>query len=285
MSYLFCYFCEDKTLYEMKRIALLIVALLISITSFAQVGRFKNIPTLYSGYSLKLDTATGALSAVHYDNATGDVSEEVISAKKSSDVKQVGRFEFRRTEYIGTYVIFDSATGKYTNVKWQPKRKESAESALPAKPEEVVKSETPLEPTVDPRAAFPGLHGDVEVPSANTTAAEKDDKLIAGQASGHTAVQGASEGHANAKLKGRTVMGTMPRPAYNGTAEGTVVVKIKVDQYGNVTEALPGAEGTTVTDKELWRAARNAAQKAHFNMAADAPAVQEGTITYRFSMK
>ncbi|MBO4719585.1 MAG: TonB family protein [Prevotella sp.] len=272
----------------MKRITLLIAALLITIASFAQVGRFKNIPTLYSGYSLKLDTATGALSAVHYDNATGDVSEEVISAKKSSDVKQVGRYEFRRTEYIGTYVIFDSATGKYTNVKWQPKRKEStdgAESAKPAKPEEVVKSESPKEPTLDPRAAFPGLNGDVEVPSANTTAAEKEEKIIAGQSSGHSSVQGASEGHANAKLNGRTVMGAMPRPAYNGTAEGTVVVKIKVDQYGNVTEALPGAEGTTVTDKELWRAARNAAIKAHFNMSSDAPAVQEGTITYRFSLK
>jgi len=58
-----------------------------------------------------------------------------------------------------------------------------------------------------------------------------------------------------------------------------------VDQYGNVTEAIPGAEGTTVTDKTLWNAARNAAMKAHFNMDAHAPAVQSGTITYIFKLK
>ena len=52
---------------------------------------------------------------------------------------------------------------------------------------------------------------------------------------------------------------------YNAQLEGTVVVQVKVDQYGNVTEALPGVEGTTVTDKSLWNAARSAAMKAHFN--------------------
>ncbi len=59
---------------------------------------------------------------------------------------------------------------------------------------------------------------------------------------------------------------------------------MKVDQYGNVTEAIPGTEGTTVTNKLLWSAARNAAMKAHFNMSADAPALQTGTITYRFGI-
>jgi len=58
-----------------------------------------------------------------------------------------------------------------------------------------------------------------------------------------------------------------------------------VDQYGNVTEAIPGAEGTTVTDKNLWNAARNAALKAHFNPSADAPPVQMGTITYIFKLQ
>ena len=57
------------------------------------------------------------------------------------------------------------------------------------------------------------------------------------------------------------------------------------NQYGEVTEAIAGAEGTTVTDKTLWTAARNAALKAHFNPKADAPAVQSGTITYKFKLK
>lgn len=93
------------------------------------------------------------------------------------------------------------------------------------------------------------------------------------------------EGSANANLKGRTVAGSLPKPSYGVQAEGIVVVQIKVDQYGNVTEAIPGAEGTTATNKALWNAARNAAIKAHFNMKADAPALQTGTITYVFRLK
>ena len=42
---------------------------------------------------------------------------------------------------------------------------------------------------------------------------------------------------------------------------------------------------TVVTDQNLWQAARKAALGAHFNMSADAPAMQEGTITYIFNLK
>ncbi len=62
-------------------------------------------------------------------------------------------------------------------------------------------------------------------------------------------------------------------------------MKIWVDQYGTVTKAIAGADGTTVTDSRLWTAARNAAMGAHFNQSVDAPALQEGTITYIFSLK
>ena len=91
-----------------------------------------------------------------------------------------------------------------------------------------------------------------------------------------------SEGGASVELKGRNVVGTLPKPSNNAQQKGTVVVQIKVDQYGNVTEAIPGFEGTTVTDKGLWNAARAAAMKAHFNVSADAPVLQTGTISYTF---
>lgn len=99
---------------------------------------------------------------------------------------------------------------------------------------------------------------------------------------GSTFQESSLGGTANAYVKGRNVLGSLPKPTHNAKLEGTVVVQIKVDQYGNVTEAIAGAEGTTVTDKTLWTAARNAALKAHFNMDASAPAVQSGTITYIF---
>lgn len=91
---------------------------------------------------------------------------------------------------------------------------------------------------------------------------------------------------ADAHLEGRSVLGTIPLPkSSSGKFEGVVVVQIKVNQYGEVTEAISGSEGTTVTDKSLWTYCRNAAVKAHFNQKADAPAVQVGTITYYFNLK
>ena len=93
------------------------------------------------------------------------------------------------------------------------------------------------------------------------------------------------EGTAGVRLKGRSLLGSLPKPAYNAQTEGIVVVNIKVDQYGSVTEAIPGAEGTTVYDKILWNAARSAALKTHFNQSIKAPALQTGTITYIFKLK
>ena len=92
-------------------------------------------------------------------------------------------------------------------------------------------------------------------------------------------------GFSNALLQGRTLVGSLPRPLYNVNDSGTVVVTIWVDQYGNVTKAQPGSEGTTTKNKTLWSEARKAAMGAHFNQKADAPALQQGTITYIFSLK
>ena len=90
-----------------------------------------------------------------------------------------------------------------------------------------------------------------------------------------------SEGNpctASAVLEGRCLNGTLP--SFLSDKKGKVVVEIWVDNYGIVQKAVVGAEGTTITDKELWNQARLAALKASFNMSADAPAMQKGTITY-----
>ena len=140
------------------------------------------------------------------------------------------------------------------------------------------------EPKLDPRASFPGMSSKDNDATTPHSAAEAAEGFKAGQPDGNTP-EGKTEGHANAHVKGRTVMGTLHKPDYDFQKEGIVVVQIKVDQYGNVTEAIPGAEGTTVTDKNLWTAARNAAMKTSFNQSANAPALQTGTITYIFKLK
>ena len=162
--------------------------------------------------------------------------------------------------------------------------------------------------TNEAQEATVGDKGDVEVPepprkeinkralfsSANNksqkdtlaaqTAREVTDALKAGHTLGNTKT-GETSGEPKANLKGRTLNGTLPRPSYPVQKSGVVVVKIWVDNYGIVQKAVAGADGTNVTDKDLWNAARNAAMKASFNMSADAPAMQEGTITYIFKLK
>lgn len=140
------------------------------------------------------------------------------------------------------------------------------------------------EPKLDPRASFPGMSKKEDNATAPHSAAQSGEGFKAGQPDGNTR-EGKTEGSANAHVKGRSVVGSLPKPSYATQMEGIVVVQVKVDQYGNVTEAVAGAEGTTVTDKTLWNAARSAALKAHFNQSADAPAVQTGTITYVFKLK
>lgn len=159
------------------------------------------------------------------------------------------------------------------------------------------------------REATVGDKGDVEVPepkrekeinqralfsSANAnskkdtvaaaTAKRISDALEAGHPEGNTA-KGNTEGEPSAKLKGRTIMGSLPIPGYNVQNSGKVVVRIFVNREGTVTVAQPGFTGTTVNDKSLWDAARNAALKAKFNTSNSAPESQEGTITYIFKLK
>lgn len=141
----------------------------------------------------------------------------------------------------------------------------------------------PEEPKLDPRASFPGMSKQDNSATTPHSAAEAGEGFKAGQPDGNTP-KGPVQGSANAHVKGRNVEGSIPKPGYATQSEGTVVVQVKVNQYGEVIEASV-VEGTTVTDKTLWTEARNAALKTHFNMDANAPAVQTGTITYIFKLK
>ena len=187
-------------------------------------------------------------------------------------------------------------------------RQPQAEDIDKTKPVELIqRSESPIKSdrTNKTAEAKPDDFGDVEVPAQkeeiNKNAlfpgmSKKDSSLAphgatnpsaefkAGHPKGNTQV-GKTEGAPNAHVKGRSVLGALPRPDYAVQDEGKVVVDIWVDNYGNVTKAIAGGQGTTVSNQALWAAARAAAMKAHFNQSADAPALQQGTITYIFKLK
>jgi len=66
---------------------------------------------------------------------------------------------------------------------------------------------------------------------------------------------------------------------------GKVVVSITVDKSGNVTEARPGARGSTTTSSYLFAKAKEAAMKAKFNASPEAADIQKGTMTFVFLVK
>ena len=119
---------------------------------------------------------------------------------------------------------------------------------------------------------------------APQTSNKVEDKLRGGHPLGNTKY-GKVDGDPNG-VRGRHITnGDLPLPDYPVQESGIVIVSVKVNQYGKVVEAKAGAPGTTTTNSQLWAAARSAAIKTTFNQAADAPVIQEGTITYKFNLK
>ncbi len=207
-----------------------------------------------------------------------DFSEEVPEAEKPVQTRVGRQPQAEETDPSKPVELVAKAESPYVS-----ERPNTTRAGNPD-PHGDVEVPVPKEEKPDPRALFPGMGKEETTSTAPHAAKEASEGFKAGQPDGNTK-EGKSVGSANAHLKGRSVLGSLPKPVYGAQMEGTVVVLIKVDQYGNVTEAIPGVEGTTVTDKALWTAARNAAMKAHFNQKADAPAVQQGTITYIFKLQ
>ncbi len=141
----------------------------------------------------------------------------------------------------------------------------------------------PQEPELDQRAMFPGMAAQDTSVTAPHSALEGSNTYRAGQPDGNTN-KGSTTGNPNVHVQGRSIVGNLPRPVYNVQREGRVVVAVTVDQHGNVEKAVPGADGTTITDQTLWAAARKAAMESHFNKSND-PVPSQGTITYEFKLQ
>lgn len=162
-----------------------------------------------------------------------------------------------------------------------PETEPDASGDVPVPTPEPKKEEVKL----DPRASFAGMAKKDTSLTAPHSAENESSTFKAGQARGNT-VSGPTDGKPNAHLEGRRLdRAGLKKPVYSSQESGTVVVNIWVDQYGQVQKAVAGGDGTTVTDKNLWAAARTAAMETHFNMDGDAPVLQEGTITYIFNLQ
>lgn len=90
-------------------------------------------------------------------------------------------------------------------------------------------------------------------------------------------------GGGNYNLAGRNAV-FKPKEQPDCQEEGVVVVQIRVDRSGKVISAVPGFKGTTNTAQCLMKPAKEAALKTKWNPDANAPAMQTGTIIYKFSL-
>ncbi len=134
--------------------------------------------------------------------------------------------------------------------------------------------------TPNPKALFKMSKGADEPDNAGNPHAAKGEEQAQGKGSGldPEGLEQLDKG-----LRGRGLVGALPKPSYPGSSSGKVVVRVTVDSAGTVTSASFEAVGSTTHDPQLVAAAIEAARKARFAQRGDA--VQSGTITYIFRME
>ena len=87
----------------------------------------------------------------------------------------------------------------------------------------------------------------------------------------------------NYNLAGRKAL-SKPIEKPDCQQEGIVVVSITVDKNGKVIKAKAGVKGTTNSNPCLLKPAEEAALRTTWNSDSNAPAIQNGTIIYKFTL-
>ncbi len=176
--------------------------------------------------------------------------------------------------------IASAANENYTNIK--PTRQQKPQQ--PVQQQNQPQSEE--KPVLNPLASY------TKPRTSSTANTAGSNEGITGRP-GDQGVEGGTPGAANYSgtpgrgkgigfdLTGRTSK-NLAKPNYNSDEQGKVVVKIWVNQEGNVTRAEAGMKGTTTTDATLWKMSEQAAMRSSFSPKQDAPEIQTGTITYHF---
>lgn len=86
-------------------------------------------------------------------------------------------------------------------------------------------------------------------------------------------------------LEGRSIAGSLVTPPYTRNSEGKIVINIKVNREGAVTDASYNPQHSTISDANMIEAATKAAMNTRFSRKSDALFVQTGTITYNFRLR
>ena len=275
----------------MKKLILFVLLVFPVLTTFAQIRPPQQTDTIYIS-SVKYNYAdirqeNWPCSVIYKSTTSFKIGEDeftILNATKfGSDVHFVVAYKEGNERYILTYIEDKKdITVKFSGYEFICRKiLNEAQEATVGDKEDVEVPEPPRR-EISKRALFAAADNKAKKDTlAAQTSCEITDALKAGHTLGNTK-SGETSGDPTANLKGRTLNGSLPSPSAPVQQVGKVVVDIWVNNYGIVQKAVVRAEGTTVTDKDLCNEARKAAMKASFNMSADAPAMQKGTITYIF---
>jgi TonB family protein len=152
--------------------------------------------------------------------------------------------------------------------------------------EEIVEEEIVEEPKVNPRALYTPSTKDAD-DSGNQGDGKKE--ADQGKETGSKeskkpeGISGEGDG-ISFDLAGRGSI-HLPKPAYNSSEQGKVVVRIWVNKQGKVTRVQAGVQGTTIVDPQLRKLAEDAAKNSVFTPDPNALDLQTGTITYNFILR
>lgn len=226
-------------------------------------------------------------------------SEKIVVPPPSRKTVEVAGNDQVVTQDIEKTVVVKSQKDKKTVEKIDPEKLRLAEAERLQKAEELRKKKE-QEQLLAQAATEQRKIGEINSRAKNVFGGggkgSPDSKSTSQGVTYGTGNQGVPQGSANVdrygpgggtgngvsfNLDGRTSL-SLPKPHYPGNEEGVVVVKVTVDKNGMVKNAEAGVRGSNTADPELISAARKAAMQAKFNVDANAPAFQVGTITYRF---
>ena len=153
----------------------------------------------------------------------------------------------------------------------------------------IVKEETKEEvidekkPEINKKALYPGKKEKIENSEGDNNG-DGNQGTIAGEQNSELHEGGGIGKNGTAYQLGGRKVEFKAKPIYNLQVEGKVVVIITVDRLGNVTNAIPGAKGSTTLNKKLLQRAKTAALKTKFVPKKTAPTNQQGKIVYSFSL-
>ncbi|MBQ3582199.1 MAG: energy transducer TonB [Alistipes sp.] len=135
--------------------------------------------------------------------------------------------------------------------------------------------------TINRRAMFQSNSDGVDEPEdlGNPYAQQGEENLAQGDGGGLNPI---GNDQLDEGLRGRGLVGNLPVPSYPGNASGKIVIRVAVDQHGQVTSAAYEPKGSTSSDAALIAAAIEAAKRARFTESRSF--AQGGTITYNFRL-